>query len=123
MDDIIECIKYLWPLALVAIMFFTVFLCDVKQHLDRKEFINKYGQPLKHFSCQKAYNGSCINMDFYGNSLIITDTDDNSGMILKKDFKNYMIYGSFLIRIFEVNGLKIVISNKEKKYIEDFFEE
>ena len=43
-------------------------------------------------------------------------------IVLKKDFKDYQTYGSFLYSIFEINNLQIYIDKKERKLFEEFFD-
>lgn len=76
-----------------------------------KRIVDKYGQPLRHFVAQKEWNslpirGSRVNIDFYLDFLVLT-VEKTKEIVLKKDFKNYQIYGSFLYSVFEIDDLQI----------------
>ena len=91
-----------------------------------KKIVDKYGLPLNHFATQKAWNslpirGSRIDIDFYTDFLVIT-VEKAKEIVLKKDFKDYQIYGSFLNSVFEINDVQICLSNKQRKLLDDFFE-
>ena len=111
----------------IFIIFIFIFLAALSIHsysTPQKRVTEKYGQPLKHYATQKGWNGlpirgSRIDIDFYSDFIIITE--HTKEIILKKDFKDYKIYGSYLNSVFKINNLQICINNRLRNDFEEFF--
>lgn len=109
---------------LYIIVIFSFVLYVINYYKPRKSIIDKYGQPLKHFTSTKAWyslptRGPRIDMDFYTDFVVIKENVKET--VLNKDFKDFKIYDLFYYSIFEIDNLQIGIRRSQKKYIEEFF--
>lgn len=94
------------------------------------KIIKKYGKPLKYFSNKKCWNsvpmrGTSIGLYIYSDFIILLD--GGKEYFLDKEFKNFKLYGSILIKIFEIdieNGktLQININQKQENVLKEFFQ-
>ena len=92
--------------------------------------IKKYGKPIKYFSNKKCFNtvplrGTSVGMYIYSDFIILLD--GRKEYFLDKAFKNFKLYGTILIKIFEIdieNGktLQININQKQENILKEFFE-
>ena len=95
-----------------------------------KSIVERYGQPIHHFSSQKCWKtlrirGSRIDMDFYSDFIVISD--EKNEWIIDKDFEDYEFYGSHLINsVFEIKvddeTVQMTLTQKQKKLLYDFFD-
>ena len=91
--------------------------------------IKKYGKPIRYFSNRKCWNtvpirGTSIGIYIYSNFIILLDNGQE--YFLDKTFKNFKMYGSILVKIFEIDignskTLQIKISLQQEKLLKEFF--
>lgn len=93
-----------------------------------KFVIEKYGQPIHHFSSQKCsktipIKGTLVEMDFFSDFIVISEGKNE--WIINKDFKDYNFYGSYLTLVFEIEineqKVQILLTIKQKKLLYEFF--
>ncbi len=120
-DVFLYCIIFLW-----FIIFATIALLSTKPS---GKLIKQYGKPLAYFATQKCWNtvpvrGTSVRMYFYPDFIIVSD--NGKDYFLDKSFKDFKLYGSILIKIFEVKvseikTLQINVSLKQDRMLREFF--
>ena len=123
MENIILC-------AIPFILFFVLVSIQLISTKPNGRVIKKYGKPIKYFSNKKCFNtvplrGTSVGMYIYPDFIILLD--GGKEYFLDKTFKNFKLYGTILIKIFEIdieNGktLQININQKQEKMLKEFFE-
>ena len=122
MENIILC-------AIPLILFFVLVSIQLISTKPNGRIIKKYGKPIKYFSNKKCFNtvplrGTSVGMYIYSDFIIILD--GRKEYFLDKAFKNFKLYGTILIKIFEIdieNGktLQININQKQENILKEFF--
>ena len=122
MENIILC-------AIPLILFFVLVSIQLISTKPNGRIIKKYGKPIKYFSNKKCFNtvpmrGTSVGMYIYSDFIILLD--GGKEYFLDKEFKNFKLYGSILIKIFEIdieNGktLQININQKQENVLKEFF--
>lgn len=94
------------------------------------KIIKQYGKPLAYFATRKCWKtvpvrGTCVRMYIYPDFIIVSD--NGKDYFLDKSFKDFKLYGSILIKIFEVKvseikTLQINVTLKQDKMLREFFE-
>ena len=120
-DVFLYCIIFLW-----FIIFATIALLSTKPS---GKLIKQYGKPLAYFATQKCWNtvpirGTSVRMYIYPDFIIVSD--NGKDYFLDKSFKDFKLYGSILIKIFEVKvseikTLQINVSLKQDRMLREFF--
>ena len=87
------------------------------------------GKPIAYFATQKCWNtvpirGTSVRMYIYPDFIIVSD--NGKDYFLDKSFKDFKLYGSILIKIFEVKVSKIKtiqinVTWKQYGMLKDFF--
>ena len=97
-----------------------------------KKVVEKYGQPIAHFSTTKCWNGlpmrglsaQAIDMDFYSGFVVVSGFDEE--IILTKESKNVGLYGGLFNPVFEVQLSNTVaqcsVTYKQRNLIKDFLD-
>lgn len=93
------------------------------------KIIKQYGKPIAYFATQKCWNtvpirGTSVRMCIYPDFIIVSD--NGKDYFLDKSFKDFKLYGSILIKIFEVKVSKIKtiqinVTWKQYGMLKDFF--
>ena len=93
------------------------------------KIIKKYGKPVKYFSNKKCWNsvpmrGTSVGLYIYSDFIILLD--GRKEYFLDRAFKNLKLYGSILIKIFEIDigqgkTLQININLQQEKLLKEFF--
>ncbi len=122
MENIILC-------AIPLILFFVLVSIQLISTKPNGRIIKKYGKPIKYFSNKKCFNtvplrGTSVGMYIYSDFIILLD--GGKEYFLDKAFKNFKLYGTILIKIFEIdieNGktLQININQKQENILKEFF--
>lgn len=122
MENIILC-------AIPLILFFVLVSIQLISTKPNGRIIKKYGKPIKYFSNKKCFNtvplrGTSVGMYIYSDFIILLD--GGKEYFLDKAFKNLKLYGTILIKIFEIdieNGktLQININQKQENILKEFF--
>ena len=122
MENIILC-------AIPFILFFVLVSIQLISTKPNGRVIKKYGKPIKYFSNKKCFNtvpmrGTSVGMYIYSDFIILLD--GGKEYFLDKEFKNFKLYGTILIKIFEIdieNGktLQININQKQENVLKEFF--
>lgn len=104
----------------------TIFLVSTKASA---KIIKQYGKPIAYFATQKCWNtvpirGTSVRMYIYPDFIIVSD--NGKDYFLDKSFKDFKLYGSILIKIFEVKvseikTLQINVTWKQYGMLKDFF--
>lgn len=104
----------------------TIFLVSTKASA---KIIKQYGKPIAYFATQKCWNtvpirGTSVRMYIYPDFIIVSD--NGKDYFLDKSFKDFKLYGSILIKIFEVKVSKIKtiqinVTWKQYGMLKDFF--
>ena len=104
----------------------TIFLVSTKAST---KIIKQYGKPIAYFATQKCWNtvpirGTSVRMYIYPDFIIVSD--NGKDYFLDKSFKDFKLYGSILIKIFEVKVSKIKtiqinVTWKQYGMLKDFF--
>lgn len=104
----------------------TIFLVSTKASI---KIIKQYGKPIAYFATQKCWNtvpirGTSVRMYIYPDFIIVSD--NGKDYFLDKSFKDFKLYGSILIKIFEVKvseikTLQINVTWKQDKMLREFF--
>lgn len=104
----------------------TIFLVSTKASA---KIIKQYGKPIAYFATQKCWNtvpirGTSVRMYIYPDFIIVSD--NGKDYFLDKSFKDFKLYGSILIKIFEVKvseikTLQINVTWKQDKMLREFF--
>lgn len=91
--------------------------------------VKQYGKPLACFSTMKCWNTlpirhTSVRMYIYPDFIIVSD--NGKDYFLDKSFKDFKLYGSILIKIFEVKvseikTLQINVTWKQDKMLREFF--
>ena len=115
--------------AIPFILFFVLVSIQLISTKPNGRVIKKYGKPIKYFSNKKCFNtvpmrGTSVGMYIYSDFIILLD--GGKEYFLDKKFKNFKLYGSILIKIFEIdieNGktLQININQKQENVLKEFF--
>lgn len=115
--------------AIPFILFFVLVSIQLISTKPNGRVIKKYGKPIKYFSNKKCFNtvpmrGTSVGMYIYSDFIILLD--GGKEYFLDKEFKNFKLYGSILIKIFEIdieNGktLQININHKQENVLKEFF--
>ena len=116
--------------AIPLILFFVLVSIQLISTKPNSRIIKKYGKPIKYFSNKKCFNtvplrGTSVGMYIYPDFIILLD--GGKEYFLDKAFKNFKLYGTILIKIFEIdieNGktLQININQKQENILKEFFE-
>lgn len=103
-----------------------IFLVSTKAST---KIIKQYGKPIAYFATQKCWNtvpirGTSVRMYIYPDFIIVSD--NGKDYFLDKSFKDFKLYGSILIKIFEVKVSKIKtiqinVTWKQYGMLKDFF--
>ena len=98
MENIILC-------AIPLILFFVLVSIQLISTKPNGRIIKKYGKPIKYFSNKKCFNtvplrGTSVGMYIYSDFIILLD--GGKEYFLDKAFKNFKLYGTILIKIFEM---------------------
>ena len=115
--------------AIPFILFFVLVSIQLISTKPNGRVIKKYGKPIKYFSNKKCFNTvpmRCTSVGMYIYSDFIILLDGGKEYFLDKEFKNFKLYGSILIKIFEIdieNGktLQININQKQENVLKEFF--
>lgn len=93
------------------------------------KIIKQYGKPLEYFATRKCWKtvpvrGTCVRMYIYPDFIIVSD--NGKDYFLDKSFKDFKLYGTVLIKIFEVKvseikTLQINVTYKQYGMLRDFF--
>ena len=93
------------------------------------KIIKQYGKPIAYFATRKCWNtvpirGTSVRMYIYPDFIIVSD--NGKDYFLDKSFKDFKLYGSILIKIFEVKVSKIKtiqinVTWKQYGMLKDFF--
>ena len=93
------------------------------------KIIKQYGKPLAYFATQKCWKtvpvrGTSVRMYIYPGFIIVSD--NGKDYFLDKSFKDFKLYGSILIKIFEVKvseikTLQINVTWKQDRMLREFF--
>lgn len=104
----------------------TIFLVSTKAST---KIIKQYGKPIAYFATQKCWKtvpvrGTSVRMYIYPDFIIISDSGKD--YFLDKSFKDFKLYGTILIKIFEVKvseikTLQINLTGKQYKMLREFF--
>lgn len=104
----------------------TIFFVSTKASA---KIIKQYGKPIAYFATQKCWNtvpirGTSVRMYIYPDFIIVSD--NGKDYFLDKSFKDFKLYGSILIKIFEVKVSKIKtiqinVTWKQYGMLKDFF--
>ena len=91
--------------AIPFILFFVLVSIQLISTKPNGRVIKKYGKPIKYFSNKKCFNtvpmrGTSVGMYIYSDFIILLD--GGKEYFLDKEFKNFKLYGSILIKIFEI---------------------
>ena len=115
--------------AIPFILFFVLVSIQLISTKPNGRVIKKYGKPIKYFSNKKCFNtvplrGTSVGMYIYSDFIILLD--GRKEYFLDKAFKNFKLYGTILIKIFEIdieNGktLQININQKQENILKEFF--
>lgn len=115
--------------AIPFILFFVLVSIQLISTKPNGRVIKKYGKPIKYFSNKKCWNsvpmrGTSVGLYIYSDFIILLD--GGKEYFLDKEFKNFKLYGSILIKIFEIdieNGktLQININQKQENVLKEFF--
>ena len=121
----IDIVLYCAPFVGFVIMA-TIFLVSTKAST---KIIKQYGKPIAYFATQKCWNtvpirGTSVRMYIYPDFIIVSD--NGKDYFLDKSFKDFKLYGSILIKIFEVKVSKIKtiqinVTWKQYGMLKDFF--
>ena len=111
---------------IVFVIMATIFLVSTKAST---KIIKQYGKPIAYFATQKCWNtvpirGTSVRMYIYPDFIIVSD--NGKDYFLDKSFKDFKLYGSILIKIFEVKVSKIKtiqinVTWKQYGMLKDFF--
>ncbi len=120
-DIVLYCAFFIGFVFVVAI-----FLVSTKASA---KIIKQYGKPIAYFATQKCWNtvpirGTSVRMYIYPDFIIVSD--NGKDYFLDKSFKDFKLYGSILIKIFEVKVSKIKtiqinVTWKQYGMLKDFF--
>ena len=107
--------------AIPFILFFVLVSIQLISTKPNGRVIKKYGKPIKYFSNKKCFNtvpmrGTSVGMYIYSDFIILLD--GGKEYFLDKEFKNFKLYGSILIKIFEIdieNGKTLQININQKQ--------
>ncbi len=109
-----------------AAIWIIVVLLTILPHV---KIIKQYGKPLAYFDTQKCWKtvpvrGTSVRMYIYPNFIIVSD--NGKDYFLDKSFKDFKLYGTVLIKIFEVKvseikTLQINLTGKQYKMLIEFF--
>lgn len=115
--------------AIPLILFLVLVSIQLISTKPNGRIIKKYGKPIKYFSNKKCFNtvplrGTSVGMYIYSDFIILLD--GRKEYFLDKAFKNFKLYGTILIKIFEIdieNGktLQININQKQENILKEFF--
>ena len=115
--------------AIPFILFFVLVSIQLISTKPNGRVIKKYGKPIKYFSNKKCFNtvpmrGTSVGMYIYSDFIILLD--GGKEYFLDKEFKNFKLYGSILIKIFEIDienrkTLQININQKQENVLKEFF--
>ena len=104
----------------------TIFFVSTKANA---KIIKQYGKPIAYFATQKCWNtvpirGTSVRMYIYPDFIIVSD--NGKDYFLDKSLKDFKLYGSILIKIFEVKvseikTIQINVTCKQYKMLKDFF--
>ena len=104
----------------------TIFFVSTKAST---KIIKQYGKPIAYFATQKCWKtvpvrGTSVRMYIYPDFIIISDSGKD--YFLDKSFKDFKLYGTILIKIFEVKvseikTLQINLTGKQYKMLREFF--
>lgn len=116
-EIIFPCFAVVW--IIVAVLAILPYVKKIKQ----------YGKPLAYFDTRKCWNtvpirGTSVRMYIYPDFIIVSD--NGKDYFLDKSLKDFKLYGSILIKIFEVKvseikTLQINVTCKQYKMLKDFF--
>lgn len=120
-DIVLYCAVFM-GFVLIATIFFVSTKANAK-------IIKQYGKPIAYFATQKCWNtvpirGTSVRMYIYPDFIIVSD--NGKDYLLDKSLKDFKLYGSILIKIFEVKvseikTLQINVTCKQYKMLKDFF--
>ena len=120
-DIVLYCAVFI-GFVLIATIFFVLTKANAK-------IIKQYGKPIAYFATQKCWNtvpirGTSVRMYIYPDFIIVSD--NGKDYFLDKSLKDFKLYGSILIKIFEVKvseikTLQINVTCKQYKMLKDFF--
>ena len=120
-DIVLYCAFFIGFVFVAAIFFVSTKASD--------KIIKQYGKPIAYFATQKCWNtvpirGTSVRMYIYSDFIIVSD--NGKDYFLDKSFKDFKLYGSILIKIFEVKvseikTLQINITWKQYGMLKDFF--
>lgn len=115
--------------AIPFILFFVLVSIQLISTKPNGRVIKKYGKPIKYFSNKKCFNtvpmrGTSVGMYIYSDFIILLD--GGKEYFLDKEFKNFKLYGSIFIKIFEIDisqgkTLQININLQQEKLLKEFF--
>lgn len=117
--NFIPIIIAIWMLALILSLYYW--------SKPQKFIVEKYGQPIYHFSSKKCWKtmpirGTRVDMDFYSDFIVISECPKE--WIIDKTFKNYNFYGSYFTLVFEIEvneqKIQILLTRKQKNLLCDF---
>lgn len=122
MIDIVLYCAFFIGFVFVATIFFVSTKASAK-------IMKQYGKPIAYFATQKCWNtvpirGTSVRMYIYPDFIIVSD--NGKDYFLDKSFKDFKLYGSVLIKIFEVKVSKIKtiqinVTWKQYGMLKDFF--
>ena len=122
MIDIVLYCAFFIGFVFVATIFFVSTKASAK-------IIKQYGKPIAYFATQKCWNtvpirGTSVRMYIYPDFIIVSD--NGKDYFLDKSFKDFKLYWSILIKIFEVKvseikTLQINVTWKQDKMLREFF--
>ncbi len=120
-DIVLYCAFFIGFVFVAAIFFVSTKASD--------KIIKQYGKPIAYFATQKCWNtvpirGISVRMYIYSDFIIVSD--NGKDYFLDKSFKDFKLYGSILIKIFEVKVSKIKtiqinVTWKQYGMLKDFF--
>ena len=120
-DIVLYCAVFI-GFVLIATIFFVSTKANAK-------IIKQYGKPIAYFATQKCWNtvpirGTSVRMYIYPDFIIVSD--NGKDYFLDKSLKDFKLYGSILIKIFEVKvseikTLQINVTCKQYEMLKDFF--
>lgn len=120
-DIVLYCAVFI-GFVLIATIFFVSTKANAK-------IIKQYGKPIAYFATQKCWNtvpirGTSVRMYIYPDFIIVSD--NGKDYFLDKSLKDFKLYGSILIKIFEVKvseikTIQINVTCKQYKMLKDFF--
>lgn len=93
------------------------------------KIIKQYGKPLAYFATRKCWKtvpvrGTCVRMYIYPDFIIVSD--NGKDYFLDKSFKDFKLYGTVLVKIFEVKvseikTIQINVTWKQYSMLREFF--